>query len=114
MNFYMKLRTKNIWVFIGLSLMALLIALGLSLWQGEKLTQQGGFLESYKLPLTLLRLGLIAVLVGGWPYLVRYFSTRNQWDEMRMDYMLRLRWKVAFLLIAIELIVIEDWMGNIF
>ncbi|MBI4357131.1 MAG: hypothetical protein HY559_04575 [Gammaproteobacteria bacterium] len=110
----MKHRFKQILWFSGFFLLALLLALGLFFWKGEIWTGEGGVLETYKVFLTFLRFSFIVVLVVVWPYLVRYFAKRGAWPVERLKAMAALRWKVAALLVAIEILIIENWLGRIF
>lgn len=107
------MRIKNFLYFIGFSVFAVLSAFGLMWAFGD---EQGnvGFLGEHKLHFFMVRFLIIALVIGFWPKLVLYFSTRNQWPEAKVEQMTRLRWRVAVLFVLIELIIIQDILSKIF
>lgn len=104
---------KKLLYFILLCAVTVVIAYVLLLWVNQAKGQE--MIEHLRVPLLIFRVAIVVALIGFWPQLVRYFSTRKgrEWPQERTVYMHSIRWKVAGILVLVELIVMQNAIGRI-
>lgn len=104
---------KKILYFIFLCAVTVVIAYVLLLWVNQAKGQET--IEQLKVPLLIFRVAIMVALIGFWPQLVRYFSTRKgrEWPEERITTMHSIRWKIAGILVLVELIVMQNAIGRL-
>lgn len=104
---------KKILYFLFLCAVTVVVAYVLLLWVNQTKGQET--IEHLKVPLLIFRVAIMVALIGFWPQLVRYFSTRKgrEWPQERTDYMHSIRWKVAGILVLVELIVMQNILGRL-
>lgn len=99
--------------FIFLVILTLVIGYVLLLWVNQ--TEGQTTIQQLRIPLLFFRIALCVALIGFWPKLVKYFSSRQgrEWPAEYTAYMVRIRWKVALLLVLVELIVMQNIIGRL-
>lgn len=99
--------------FIFLVILTLVIGYVLLLWVNQAEGQNT--IQQLRVPLLFFRIAVVVALIGFWPKLVKYFSSRpgREWPAEYTAYMFRIRWKVALLLVLVELIVMQNGIGRL-
>ena len=61
-------------------------------------------MNTWRVALTLLRWGVIAVVAFSWSYIVQCFSASGKLSSVHAEYLAGLRWRVVTWLILLELV----------
>lgn len=95
------------------------ISLGLAfliLQLGGDGTPEGGasFIDDYKIPLAIFRISVCIAFVVAWPYAIDFFAERNEWPDEKTVALKGIRWKIAFWLVILELVVVQGLIAKFF
>ena len=105
-NVFLKQSMK--WCLYFLGGVALLLCLSLLLALFNKVMPHAGqsvhdFFTRYAFALLLWRLGLIALLILSWPWIVKLYANMTNLNSEYITKLVQARWRVAVLLLAFEL-----------
>ena len=105
--------------FLGLSLLAVILAagVGLLLWWAVELSsmaQVAARVDELKLLATGIRLVVIGLVAALWPWLIGLAHRAGHIGEERRDDLLANRWRLLGWLLVIELVLGQDLPGRLF
>ena len=102
---------------LSLSLLGLMLAfvLGSLLWHAvgvsslARVAEQVEYFQSVALG---IRLGLIVLLIGFWPWIIDRVSRRQEMDGAGRQRLLSLRWRLLAWLLILELLIGQNLFGH--
>jgi len=70
--------------------------------------------DAVSIYLLAFRVFLVASVIAAWPVLIRLFASYFNWDEVRLIYILSLRWRIALWAVLLELMVGQNILNKAF